>query len=129
MTEKSVFTKSGPESGARDESPSSPARGTAKAQGLNQYPEALNLLGPVQPELAAIAPAWNGLPTSLARPAGDPVPTLIKLAPESGLLSIMNTGKPEVIFSMSVTCQFPRTALVALFQSLPNFLPLPKGKS
>src|SRR5208283_1272803 len=57
MIEKSVFTKSGPESGARDVSPSSPAGGAAKAQGLNQYPEALNLLGAAQPELAATAPA------------------------------------------------------------------------
>src|SRR5271167_675577 len=45
MTEKSVFTKSGPESGARDVFPSSPVAGTAKAQGLNQYPLALNLVG------------------------------------------------------------------------------------
>src|SRR5260370_31205291 len=37
MTEKSVLTKSGPDSGVRDAFPSSPAAGNAKAHGLNQF--------------------------------------------------------------------------------------------
>src|SRR5208283_2666976 len=82
MTEKSVLTKFGPEIGARDASPSSPAGGASKAQGLNQYPFPVSLVGTCEagrPLHVAFAPAptWKGLATSLGLPAGAAVPILI----------------------------------------------------
>src|SRR5207253_10142424 len=93
ITEKSVFTKFGPEIGARLAVPSSPSGAVAKAQGLKLYPEdfpsELGAKPPLETNtwhmglgLAATIQGTNGLATLLARPAGDAVPILINDAPD-----------------------------------------------
>ena len=52
----------------------------------------------------------------------------LKFTPEALVLVTMKTGNPEVIFSITLACQPPNIALTGPLQSLPNFLPLPKGK-
>jgi len=44
------------------------------------------------------------------------------------LLSIMNTGKPEVIFSITVTCQFPRSAFGHVVPTVTKLLALAEGQ-
>ena len=68
-------------------------------------------------------------PTSLGLLMALAFPIFRKGTPDTLLLSITKMGKPDVIFSITVSCQFPRMAFSTLFQSLPNFLPLPNGKS
>src|SRR5713226_1840909 len=52
MTEKSVLTKSGPDSGVRDALPSSPGAAWANAQGLNQFATVCTFVGqPAPPPL------------------------------------------------------------------------------
>ena len=63
IAEKSVFTKRGPEIGARAASPSSPAGAVTKAQGLNQLSIVWIFVGAVHPGLAATGPALFGSPT------------------------------------------------------------------
>src|SRR5260370_5729482 len=129
MTEKSVLTKSGPDSGVRDAFPSSPAAGNAKAHGLNQFATVCTWVGAVQPGLAETGPALFGSPTSSGRVRLAPLLLRKETPVGKALLSTMKTGKPEVIFSITVTCQFPRTVLAGPFQPEPKCLPLPKGKS
>src|ERR1039458_4058523 len=57
MTEKSVFAKSGPDTGGRDAFPSSPASGTIKAHGLNQSAIVCTREGAAQVGLLATRPA------------------------------------------------------------------------
>ena len=130
MTEKSVFTKPGPDIGAREVVPNSPVGGATKAQGLKKYPEDFpKVLGALHFGFAATVPGANGLPTSSTRPAGEAVPILYRFAPEVGAVSMTKMGKPEVTFWITVSYQFPSSAFVALFQLLPYFLPRPNGKS
>src|ERR1700679_2297465 len=97
MREKSVFTKSGPESGVRDAFPSSPLAAAAKAQGLNQSLVLCTLAGALQRGLAATAPALFGLPTSSGR--FRLFPLFSKLTPDWLKLFTTNTGNPEVILT------------------------------
>ena len=52
-----------------------------------------------------------------------------KFTPDSLTLFTMNTGNPEVIFSITVVCQPPKAALTGPLQPLPIAFPLPKGRS
>src|SRR5258708_35083666 len=102
MTEKSVLTKSGPDSGVRDAFPSSPAAGAAKAQGLNQFATVCTLAGAVQRGLAETGPALFGSPTWSGRVKADPL--LFRMpSPEELFLSTTKNGKPARYFSMNVT--------------------------
>src|SRR5712692_3514922 len=123
MTEKSVFTKSGPDSGVREAFPSSPGAACANAQGLNQFATVCTRVGQPEPPPPLFGSlTWSGrarTKKSLFR----------KLTPLGLEVSTTKTGKPDVIFSMRVTCQFPKALFMALLQLEPKCLPLPKGRS
>src|SRR5579872_1044492 len=112
MIEKSVLTKSGPDSGVRFAFPSSPGAGCAKQAGLNHSDRVGWLRTGLQ--------TWSGrirLCTLVFR----------RFAPDPLLPSTTNTGNPEVAFSITVNSQPPPIALVALFHLLPHLWPLPRG--
>ena len=117
MTEKSVLTKSGPMAGRRDCIPQLADRRRNKA-------------GRVDPlELAVVGVAGVAISNLVGRFQLLPLPPFWKKEPDWLLLSIKGTGNPEEILWMSVTWKLPRRVLVTPPQSLPNCLPLPKGKS
>ena len=77
-----------------------------------------------------MVPAWNGLPTSQAGPRVRP----FRCRSCSPLQSTWRRHRVQMpgsrgIFSTTVPYRLPNNALVTLFQSLLNFLPLPNGKS
>src|SRR5207248_3956627 len=113
MAEKSVFTKSGPYTGARGEFPSSPGAASAKHCVLKKR----SRVG-----LLAFGAQIRSGRFKL-------FPLLVKFTPDALLLAMRNTGKPDVIFSITLTCQFPAIALATPFQLPPKRLPLPKGRS
>src|ERR1035437_391031 len=129
--EKSVFTKRGPYSGARAAVPSSPVGAAMKAQGLNQFWSVCTWAGAGQVGVAATVPPLFGSPTSLGRFRLLPFHWKLTKEPAEAplLLSVMNNGNPEVAFSITLTCQPPKTASGTALQSPPNRLPLPKGRS
>src|ERR1700674_5751470 len=65
ITEKSVFTKRGPYTGARGAVPSSPIEAFAKAHELNQFCRVWIFVG--QPVLPPSSPARFGSPTKFGR--------------------------------------------------------------
>src|SRR5882762_8862214 len=113
MSEKSVFTKPGPESGVREAVPNSPTGAWVKQAGLNHRWGVWLILVGLQ--------VWIGrlLVAKLSS----------KFTPDSLTLLTMKTGNPEVIFSITVACQPPRAALIGPLQPPPKALPLPKGRS
>src|SRR6266567_733075 len=127
MKETSVFTKRGPDTGARFAFPSSPGAAGTNAHGLNQFLRVCTWAGASQLGLAATGPPLLGSPTWSGR--FKLLPFHWKLTPEALALLITNNGKPDVTRSMTSTSQFPRSALTAPFQSAPNCLPFPNGKS
>src|SRR5258708_27338741 len=114
MIEKSVFTKSGPESGVRFALPSCPVAGCEKQAGLN-HSESVGLLKP-------------GLQVLLGRMKLCAL-LFWKFTPDVLALSITNIGNPDVAFSITVTSHPPAIAFAAPFQLLPHFRPLPNGRS
>src|SRR5580704_389499 len=127
MTEKSVLMKFGPLSGARFALPSSPPAGAAKAHGLNQLLALWTLSGARPPCEINVWQPGLGLEATVPALFGSLImsgrfklsPLFWKLTPEPLELSTTYTGNPLVIFSMTVTCQLPRTEFIAPFQLLP----------
>src|SRR5579862_2280706 len=138
MTEKSVLTKSGPVTGSRLALPRSPRGGSTKHAVLNH---SLTVWGPalgLQPATMLGRMSSLSLPLSnvaLIKQVGAPPHWTVLLAGmEDGkypkvLLSTTATGKPEVMCSMTVTCQLPKRFSTGRLQSLPNLFTLPNGKS
>ena len=62
-----------------------------------------------------------------ARPAADWAAALTEMRVPAGVVN--DSGNPDVAFSITFNFQFPKTASVTPFQPLPNFFPLPNGKS
>src|SRR5215470_15536643 len=109
ISEKSVLTKSGPDTGVREAFPSSPTGAAAKQEVLNHWLRVGWLDSAEQ--------VWLGRFTVLA--------FCWKLTPDWLLLLITKTGNPERIFWITSTSQFPRIESNAPFQLLPKRLPLP----
>src|SRR5690349_5513358 len=87
ITEKSVFTNRGPESGVRFEFPSCPAAGCAKHCGLNHSAK----VGLLNVGLHV----WSGRISDCALAFSKP-------APDELLLSTTKIGKPDVTFWITV---------------------------
>src|SRR5580658_8372831 len=119
ITEKSVLTKSGPVTGSRLALPSSPDAGWVKHAVLNH---SVSVRGPalgLQPATMLGRIRLSSLPFKKPAP---PTPLVL-------LLSMIKTGKPEVIFSMTVTCQPPKRVFIGPLQDEPKRFPVPNGRS
>src|SRR5581483_1631857 len=112
-TEKSVFTKRGPYSGARFALPSVPGCASTKQLVSKNFCTVGLLNLPLQ--------IWSGRVTF--------VPLFEKFTPEVLLLATMKIGNPEEALSITLICQSPAIAFRGPFQLLPNCLFRPKGRS
>src|SRR6266481_4043081 len=113
ITEKSVFTKPGPERGVREAVPNSPTGAWVKHDVLNHRWVVWLVAVGLQ--------VWIGL-LSVAKLSS-------KFTPESLTLLTIKTGNPVVIFSITVVCQPPKMASTGRLQLPPMALPLPMGRS